>query len=379
MRKNKTKSMSVALQKIKKQEKIFVGIDLHKVFLQVAVVNDDGELLRNQRVENDTGSIKTEFSKYPKDAKYVLESSSVWYGVYRFLTDSLNLDVVLSNPYQTRLIAESKKKTDKVDAKILADMLRGGYIATCYVPNAEITEERQLVRHRAKLVREKARFKNLVHAILLQNAIKIKGVPFSSRYNQQLYALKDWRIDSHLKTISFLNDMILSTDVRITQAVKGNKSAQLLTSVVGIGNFTALTIASEIGEISRFSSPDKLVSYMGMAPSVRGSADMVRHGSITRRGSTMARWVLGESIITHLRVMKDGKSSVIAGFYNRVSAKRGSSKAKVAASAKLLRIIYWMLTKGIDYNTCIREGNKQQKEITSRHVKKSKKKKKIAK
>ena len=82
--------------------------------------------------------------------------------------------------------------------------------------------------------------------------------------------------------------MILSTDVRITHAIKSNKSAQLLTTVVGIGNFTALTIASEIGEISRFSSPDKLVSYMGMAPSIRGSADMVRHGSITRRGSLWA-------------------------------------------------------------------------------------------
>ena len=122
IRKNKTKNVSVTLQQIKKQEKIFVGIDLHKAFLQVAVVNNNGELLRNHRVENDVKSIKSEFSGYPKDAKFVIESSSVWYGVYRFLTDSLNLDVVLSNPYQTRLIAESKKKTDKVDAKVLADM-----------------------------------------------------------------------------------------------------------------------------------------------------------------------------------------------------------------------------------------------------------------
>ena len=96
----------------------------------MAVVNNNGELLHNKRVENTTRLIKTEFLAYPKDAKYVLESSSVWYGVYRFLTDSLNLDVVLSNPYQTRLIAESKKKIDKVDAKILADMLRTGY---CYM------------------------------------------------------------------------------------------------------------------------------------------------------------------------------------------------------------------------------------------------------
>ena len=152
--KSKTKNVSVTVQKIKKQEKIFVGIDLHKIFLQVAVVNDNGELLRTRRVDNDKNSIKDEFSEYPKDAKYFIESSSVWYGVYGFLTDSLNLYVVLSNPYQTRLIAESKKKTDKVDAKILAEMLRGGYIAICYVPNAEIIDNRLLARHRAKLVRK---------------------------------------------------------------------------------------------------------------------------------------------------------------------------------------------------------------------------------
>ena len=171
----------------------------------------------------------------------------------------------------------------------------------------------------------------------------------------------------------------MSSDVRITQAIKNNKSARLLTSVVGIGNFTALTIASEVGDISRFSGPDRLVSYMGLAPSVRGSADMVHHGHITRRGSTMVRWVLTEAVITHIKIMKDDKSSAIAQFYKRVSAKRGTSKARVAAAAKLLRIIYWMLTKEIDYNTCVQAGRKQQKAIKTRHVKKPRKKNKIAK
>lgn len=91
----------------------------------------------------------------------------------------------------------------------------------------------------------------------------------------------------------------MSSDVRITQAVRENKYAQLLTSIVGIGNFTALTIVSEIGEISGFHSPDKLVSYMGMAPSVRGSANIVHHGSSTRMRSSMVRWILGEAVSPH--------------------------------------------------------------------------------
>ena len=82
-------------------------------------------LLMNKRIDNDFEIIKREFSAFPKDAKYVLESSSVWYGVHRMLTAELGRDVVLSSPYLTRLITASKKKTDRFDAHALADMLRG--------------------------------------------------------------------------------------------------------------------------------------------------------------------------------------------------------------------------------------------------------------
>lgn len=97
--------------------------------------------------------------------------------------------------YQTRLIAESKKKTDKADTKVLADLLRGGYIVTCYVPDSKIIEDRQLVRHRAKIARQRSLFKNMIHGILLQNAIKTEGAPFTQRYIQHLRKLGNWRID----------------------------------------------------------------------------------------------------------------------------------------------------------------------------------------
>ena len=147
----------------KNKPEYFVGIDLHKVFMQVAVMDSTGNILRNDRVECNYKTVKKEFSKIPADAKYVLESSSVWYGMYRFLTNNLHLDVTLSNPLATKLIAKSKKKTDKVDAVSLADLLRGGYIAECYVPEEMIVEERQLIRYRDKIVRERTKRKNLIH------------------------------------------------------------------------------------------------------------------------------------------------------------------------------------------------------------------------
>ena len=157
----------------KARDIMYVGIDLHKQFLQVAVMNNKGRVTRNVKVKNTQEAIKQAFRKIPLSAKVVMESSSVWYGVYRFMTDELGYDVVLSNPYLTKAIAASKKKTDKIDVKILADLLRGGYIATCFVPNEKIVKERQLVRYRRKLIQWRTSAKNYIHGILLQNGIRV--------------------------------------------------------------------------------------------------------------------------------------------------------------------------------------------------------------
>ena len=110
----------------------YIGLDLHKKTIQMAAVDDLGTELLNKKIRNIRANLDAEIAKMPKNAKYVMESSFVWEDVYHHMRDELGLDVVLSDPYKTKLIAESKKKTDKVDALILADMLRGGYISECY-------------------------------------------------------------------------------------------------------------------------------------------------------------------------------------------------------------------------------------------------------
>ena len=337
----------------------FVGIDLHKKFMQVALMDSGGRILQNRRVECDLGDVEKEFSKLPTGARYVPESSSVWYGMYRFLTNELGLDVMLSNPLATKRIAESKKKTDKVDAEILADLLRGGYIAGCYVPDEGMVKERQLIRYRDKVVKERTRAKNGIHAILLQNGIKIPGRPFSPQYVRELRKIGDWRIEKQIGAIEFLNQDIADCDSGIQDAVSGNGNARLLKTMPGIGNIVALAPASEIGDISRFSDMDHLAPYFGLVPSVRNSASTVHHGRITKTGNSMVRHLLAEAVIVHVTFARSRKiSTPISSFYERLSKKRGGSKAKVAAAAKMLRITFWMLKKEIDFWTCIEEGRK---------------------
>ncbi len=304
-------------------------------------MDDAGKVLQNDKVDNTHESIKKHFAKIPISANIVMESSSVWYDTYRFLTDTLGYkNVTLSNPYLTKAIAASKKKTDKIDAKILADLLRGGYIATCYVPDKKIVQQRQLVRYRKKLIQWRTSVKNSVHGILLQEGIKIPGVTFTETYNRRLKALGDYRIDGFLQQISHLNLQIAEINSKVYAAVKVNPDAILINSIPGIGHYSSLVIASEIADIERFNDSHKLCAYAGVVPSVRNSADTIHHGRITKRGSMTLRWVLTECIHTHAIHAKD---SDITKFYNRIKKKRGSSKAAVAGASKILRVIYWML------------------------------------
>ena len=122
--------------------KMCVGIDLHKLTLQVAVMDEAGTILEDAKIRSDFDTIRAYFSRIPRDkARCAVESSSVWYAVYR-LIEGMGFDIILSNPLQTALIAKSKNKTDKVDARRLAELLRLGSIPVCYVPDDKTVKER---------------------------------------------------------------------------------------------------------------------------------------------------------------------------------------------------------------------------------------------
>ena len=238
--------------------------------------------------------------------------------------------------------------------------------ATC--PPGEIVGERQLVRYRGRMVRERTRFKNLIHGILLQEGTGIKAQPFSSAFIDGLHKLDNWRIEKHLRTIEFLDRDIADCDARVARAVAGNHQAKLLTTVPGIGNVTAPALASEIGDISRFPDMDRLASYFGLVPSVRNSASTTHHGRITKTGTSLVRHLLAEATISHVSFSRKNKRPTpISVFYERLAAKRGGSKAKVAAAAKMARIVFWMLQKDIGFWKCVEEG----RESTQRDRKKS--------
>ena len=330
---------------------MFVGMDVHKNYLQVAVLDEKGKILNNSRVDNNLIKVNEFFDSLHPDnnTKVVMESSGMWYNIYECLSKR-HLDVRLSNPAKTRAISSAKIKTDKLDAVKLADLLRGGYIAECYIPTRETMELRELVRHRAALVRMRTKLKNKIHSIMFMNGISISYVTthtFTKGYIEKLKELNDYRINGCLHIIESLNDEINTVSKKILLLAQEDEMARLLMTVPGIGYYSALLIVSEIGDINRFPDSYHLCSYAGLIPSTHSSGGITYHGSITKTGSKYLRWIMLECLHAHIR---NEKNSNVTQFYHRLSKKKGNSKAAVAAASKLVKIVYWIMKEKRTYN-----------------------------
>jgi len=324
--------------------RMFVGLDVHKKYTEVAIVDEDGVVEKQERIENEPRQIE-EFSNKLSNATMVLESSSSWYWLYEIL--SRKHKVVLSNPAKTKAIASAKLKTDKVDALMLANLLRGGYIAESYVPSRRIMSLRELVRYRANLVRMRGAIKNRVHAYLLMNNIKIDYRPFTKGFLEELRKVKDARVEGYLRIIERLDLEIHEASKKICNEALNDESARLLMTIPGISFYSALLLVSEIGNVDRFPDSAHLVSYAGLTSSTHSSGGSTYHGRITKAGSPYLRWVLNQCTWVHIRSEPEGS---VALFYRRLSGKKGHAKAMVATSAKLLKIVYWVLKEKRPYH-----------------------------
>jgi transposase len=327
----------------------YVGMDIHKNFIQAAAMDEKGKILREQKFNSTIAGINGFVeSLSSSDIKAAIESTCTWYHVYETL-HALGIDTTLVNVRRTKVIAESKIKTDKLDAKSIAHCLRTGFIATAYIPPKEVMELRTILRHRMSLKKEIVRYKNKVHAILLWNGIKhnfsdlfgVAGMKFLK--NLKLKESDQYSLESYLNIVETLLMEKKQTTKKIEDLCKNNKQAMLLTSIKGISYYSGMVILTEIGDIFRFLSPKKLCSYAGLVPCTIQSGNKVYHGRILKECNQHLKWILNQCVHVHIQHCPD---SPITKLYYRVEKKKGSNKATVAASRKMLTCIWYMLTKG---------------------------------
>ena len=315
----------------------YVGLDIHKTFCHATIMAEDGTIVKSGRIEANEKKLQQFFIGI-ENAEVVIEASGMWEPYYNLL-ERLGYQVVLSHPLKTRVIAEARVKTDKIDSQILAHLLRADLLPRSYIPPKNIRELRNIVRHRIFLVRNATRMKNKIRAELLKRGWKRKDI-FTTQGKQWLRSLEIDEITSCLSVLDQLFLEIKRSNEKITSLTLQNDQARILTTIPGIGYYSALLIVSEIGDVMRFPSSGKLCAYAGLVPSVHQSGMYQRYGHITKTGSKYLRWILVEAVHSHVRF---SKSSHLTHYYNRLWRRKGKKVAVVATARKMLKVIYWML------------------------------------
>jgi len=321
----------------------YIGVDLHKKSCYVTVMDGLGKIRKQTEISTDTDKVRKFFGRY-QTSQVAVESTMNWIPFYENL-ESLGCFVVLSNPLATKAIASARIKNDKVDSKVLADLLRTNLLPTAYIQPREIRDLKELVRQRVAYVQLRTIIKNKIHSVLFKNNL---SHDFTNLYGkagrvwlEQLVLRDIYRseLDRYLATLDLLDRQIAELSENIIDTAKEDYDCKLLMTIPGISYFTALVIKSEIGDISRFPNSSKLCAYAGLIPSTYASADKVRFGRITKRGSKWLRKALIDAVTAGSK-----HPSRLCFFYRKLKKSKGTGKAKVATARKLCSVIFAMLT-----------------------------------
>lgn len=315
-------------------------MDIHKNFSHAVVKTEKGEVIKEGRVDTDRKKIQQFFDDIEEEFEVAMEAT----GNYEFFYESLEgiaSDVHLSNPCKTRVIAEEKVKTDKVDANALADLLRGNLLPTSYVPSKDVRDLRTLVRRRVKLGKQRTEIKNQIkHELRRQNIDYSNRSIFKKDGLRYLKELDNPIIDSYLNIYKTIDEELNKIEKALIEKGMEYEHVRLLTTIPGIGAYSASLIFGEIADIHRFPSEEKLFSYAGLVPTVHQSGEHTYYGRLSKERNKYLQWILVQAVQSHVRYCPGSK---ISSFYRRLKKKKPNNVAKIAAARKLLQTIYHML------------------------------------
>jgi transposase len=310
----------------------------------LAGVNDAGEVMKPITIRcEDTEAIR-QMVEGLAPFRAVIEAS----GTYRWLYDLLRPygTVLLAHPLRLRAMVQRRTKTDKLDAQLLANLLRINQIPLAYIPPEPYQQLRDLTRNRARLVRDQAEVKIKLRALLArQNRQAPYRVPFGVRgvawfRKQDFGPMENLVRDELLARLEHYRKQLAILEAHVIQVQKAFPQVEVLLEIHGIGPYTALLIVAELGEVERFSTAKQVGAYAGLTARVNQSGGHCYRGSITRQGSPWLRWVLVEAAMKVIR-----EDLALKNFYTRVRKRSSAKIARVATARKLAEICWKRLRR----------------------------------
>ncbi len=260
--------------------------------------------------------------------------------------------VVIANPKQVFIIAHAKIKTDTIDASVLAQLYASGFLPEVWIPDQPTQALRRQVTRRNQIVRQRSRLKTIIQSILHSHLIP--SCPHADLcgasgrawlFHQVLPEDEQLAVERHLREFDRLADDLKVIERDLARSALADESVQRLMTIPGVDMVVALAIVAAIGDVGRFERPEKLVSCLGLNPSVRQSGPgPAYHGRITKQGREHARGMLVEAAWAAVRA-----PGPLHAFFLRVRARRGQHVAAVATARKLAVMIWHLLSKGQSY------------------------------
>jgi transposase len=326
-----------------------IGLDVHRSFA-VAALLENGQLRSGGRVELTRDAVVAFGDRLRPDDEVVIEATGNTATIARLLRPFVRR-VVIANPLQVRAIAHAKVKTDKIDAATLAKLHASGFLPEVWMPDEATEALRRLVAQRAQVVSQMTRTKNRIHGVLHANLIPPhRGELFSAAGRlwleaQPLSQDEKLAIRRHLADLDHRAADLAALDQALAGRALEDDRVRRLMTIAGVHVTVALGLLAAIGDIARFASSGKLVSYLGLNPSVRQSGEgPAFHGRISRQGRAHARALLVEAAWATARA-----PGPLRAFFLRIQARRGKQVAAVATARKLAVLAWHLLAKGEDY------------------------------
>lgn len=327
----------------------YVGADLHKEQTWFYVMDHNGAKIDSKSISNSLDSLKSYFMEIPTPFTLAVEATYNWY-FFVDLAEQFAKKVFLANSYELKAFAKRHKKTDKIDARLIADILRKGFLPAVFIPDQATRSLKELLHYRINLVRDRSR-----NIFRLKNTLDKLGADYSGNFTTEKW-LRAIPIDSfapryrhiisgYIEQIIRLNQELSRIKTYLRDELFEDKEIQNLITIDGLDYFSAALIKSEIVDINRFASFNRLCAYAGLAPKVSQSGDKAaHHGALMTNRRKNLQWILLEVVFHFIKASVERQTR-----YEELKERKGANTAKVIMARQMLKIIYHVLKEQRPY------------------------------
>jgi transposase len=323
----------------------YLGMDWSYRRAAWCALSERGAIVGEGAVPADEDGLARLVLELGRDVRAVVEmmSGAIW---VRDRLTAAGWEVKVAHARKVRDVAPLACKTDKVDARVLAELCRRDLVPELWVPPLEDRELRERLRRRMHLVRMRASAMNRIFGLLTQWGLRLSlkrlRAPDAMGLLEQRGVPEVWRrsIAEALAVIDLLDERITPIDQELGPLARADARVVLLDTIPGVGELLGLTIASEIGDVARFGSPRKLIGYAGRAPKINQSGDRSRTGALSKAGSRTLRWAAVEAAHHAWR-----PSNPWHQLYSDIAARAGKNPAKSAVARKILIAAWHVLSR----------------------------------